>query len=214
MSDGSVVADTIEQARASFCEGCLEAEAVGDDCDQPEWVHPRVASPRVVTDDDPFAHEGAEVGDLTYDYLTDRADLRDGEFRVWLPEPDSPGWCIEPLPPDPVRPEDIPEGARVYHPDHGDGRFVDVQRLDDEHQVLVNYGDRHRHGRVTPLSELTVLHGPEFPPLRRRVTVAGRVVGDFEAHAADAACDLAVKAWVEGWKTSHPEYGPRQETSQ
>lgn len=96
----------------------------GYDGDEVEWVHPTILRGRIVTPrdvDNCDAHEDAEVGDTTYDYVTEHPDtalreLGPNEVRLWERGTWRAHWSM------------TPTGRVFLHPD---------ERRETEYEVTV-----------------------------------------------------------------------------
>lgn len=199
--DGTVafIAGTPDEARDYF------EDYYGE---RPEWVHSHIARGRIAYKRDVDAgdvHEDCAPGDTTFDYLTDDGrELRDCEVRVWDRGTPRVWWSLQPLPFEPVPAEEIPVGASVHHKRLGSGKTLDAPRRSSPGRVIVNVAfgwPEERCRRVCSVAALSVMPTRDWPPRRRQLTVAGKVIAaSFDEAELDAKRREKVAEHVAEWK--------------
>lgn len=174
--DRAMVADSHEQARELWEEWTEEPQP---------FLYSYVGRCRVVYKRDVESgdcHEDAEPGDTTLDYTRDNGrDLAANECRVWMLGPPPVDWRIEPLPPEPVAPDEIPIGTSVHHKRLGSGRTVSkAQHLGGRRWMIdVDFGWPKPERRVAcSVTAVGFMPSRNWPPRRVRLTVAGEVVAE------------------------------------
>lgn len=181
-TDSAVVADTIDEARE-----LLESFE----------VHSYIGCCRVVYAADVEngdCHEDAEPGDTTVDYCADdgREELEPHQCRVWMTGPPTFWWQLEPLPPDPIHPSEVPIGCSIHvdgrgstrtttEPWEADGRWLT--------EVAVWPDGRQRFEICLTLDSVHILPTGSWPEVRYRLTVEGEV--------AEGSKDEM--EWLRGW---------------
>ena len=201
--DTAVVADTIEQARA-FWRDDYDEDAI--------YLHSYIGRCRVVYKADVEngdAHEDAEPGDTTIDYIRDDGrELRPGEVRVWMLGPPRRNWRMEPMPPEPLEWCDLPDGILAYHKVLGFGTLYAPPRLWRASRrpifpVQFESGER----RDLFLGAITFHYDVRYgatcppPPTRYRLTVEGDVLAEgVTEDAARALRDARIARLDDEWK--------------
>ena len=201
-TDTAIVADTRESAREFF----------EDESGEPTpYLHSYIGSCRVAYKRDIEAgdcHEDAEPGDTTVDYLHDSGrELRPNECRVWMLGPPPLDWRMEPLPQEPISPDEIPVGTSAYHKRIGSGKtaskgyavgprwFIDIafQRFERGRWVV----DR---TLACSVATIGILPGLTWPRRRYRLTVAGEHVADGYEDALQTLRDVRIARLDAEWE--------------